>query len=359
MDRVCQFQYRTRFRTRLMNSAILFKIGIILMMFCFISCSSLPKGSFGHDIPTAPDYQDPSNWAAMPNRIDSADAVPIAAWKDIQRDAPIDVFFIHPTTYTGKAGHTDWNASIEDEKLNEQTDESTIYYQASIFNGAGKIYAPRYRQSHLNCFFTDKKTDAAKSLELAYMDVRDAFEYYLEHFNHGRPFIIASHSQGTFHAKKLIQEYVDGTPLQNKLVVAYLAGLPVTDDYFKAIKPCVTKDETGCFCSWRTFKEGYLPKKLHFPDSNIVVTNPVTWDASIPVSTQDQHIGAILKNFNKLYPELVKTSIYKDLLWVNKPKFPGSFLVTTKNYHVGDYNFFYADIRQNAQDRVKAYLGKD
>ena len=65
-----------------------------------------------------------------------------------------------------------------------------------------------------------------------------------------------------------------------------------------------------------------------------------------------------MKDFKKVYPGLVETCVHEDLLWVNKPKFPGSFLLTTKNYHIADYNFFYADIRHNAQVRVNAFLGK-
>ncbi|HQW03826.1 MAG TPA: DUF3089 domain-containing protein, partial [Saprospiraceae bacterium] len=316
-----------------------------------------PKGGFADAIPDAPDYKDVHNWAALPTLHDSADCVPITTWADEQPDARVDVFFIHPTTYTGKSGQNQWNASLSDTKLNQQTDAYPIKYQASIFNGAGKVYAPRYRQAHLNCFFTKKTSDASHALELAYVDVKAAFQYYLEHYNQGRPFIIASHSQGTFHAKQLLRDFVDGTPLQDQFVVAYLAGLTVPSDLFENIKPCTTPDETDCFCSWRTFKEGYIPKKLHFADTNIVVTNPVTWDAAIPSCDQGDQLGGVLRDFEKIYPHLVCTSIHEDLLWVTKPKFPGSFLLTTKNYHIADYNFFYADVRKNAQDRVKAFLG--
>ncbi|MBP7239549.1 MAG: DUF3089 domain-containing protein [Saprospiraceae bacterium] len=322
------------------------------------SCASLPKGTFGNNIPDTPDYSNLKNWAALPTQRDSADAVPVAEWKDVQADAVVDVFYIHPTTYTGKHGENEWNASLDDTKLNLETDQYPIRYQASVFNGAGKIYAPRYRQAHLNCFFTDKKSDAGKALDLAYQDVRSAFSYYLQHFNNGRPFIIASHSQGTYHAKRLMREFVDGKPLQNQFVVGYLAGLTVPSDYFKTIHPCTNPEETGCFCTWRTFRNGYVPKKLHFPDSNIVVTNPVTWSQNQPECTQEFQLGGVLKDFKKVYPGLVETCVHEDLLWVNKPKFPGSFLLTTKNYHIADYNFFYADIRHNAQVRVNAFLGK-
>jgi hypothetical protein len=188
--------------------------------------------------------------------------------------------------------------------------------------------------------------------------VRAAFLYYIRHEHNGRPFIIAAHSQGTYHAKRLLREYIDGTPLQKYFVVAYLAGLTVPADYFETISPCSLPDETGCFCSWRTFRQGYIPRKLHFPDTNIVVTNPVTWSAEIPLAGKEVQLGGVLRDFDKVYPQLVSPRIYEDLLWVNKPRFPGSFLLTTKNYHIADYNFFYADIRKNAQDRVSAFLSR-
>jgi len=334
------------------------RTGIFFLFLLFTACASIPKGSFGNNIPSAPDYSNTNFWAALPFQIDSADAVPISEWQDEQANAPVDVFFIHPTTYTGKAGDNQWNADVLDKEVNLRTDKSSIRYQASLFNGAGKVYAPRYRQAHLKCYYSDKKADAAKALDLAYQDVRSAFQYYLEHYNQGRPFIIASHSQGTDHGKRLIAELVDGKPIQDQLVVAYLVGFAVTENHFTNIKPCLQPDDTGCFCSWRTFREGYIPKKIHFPDTNVLVTNPVTWDKNKPESEKAEQLGAILREFYKLYPNLVETKIYKDLLWVNKPKFPFSFLLTTKNYHIADYNFFYADVRQNAQDRVRAFTMK-
>jgi hypothetical protein len=331
---------------------------IALSWVCFSSCASLPKGHFGDSIPGVPDYKDEKNWAALPVRHDSADVVPVSTWTDGQASAAVDVFFLHPTTYTGKHGQNKWNCSVDDKKVNLRTDQYPIKYQASIFNAAAKVYAPRYRQAHLHSFFTRKKKDAEEALKLAYSDIRSAFQYYLKYYNQGRPFILAGHSQGTVHAKHLLQEFVDGKSLQHQLVVAYLAGYTVTTTEFKNIKPCLSPEETGCFCSWRTFKYGYVPRKLHFPEAGVVVTNPVTWSVNAPECSQEMQLGGVLRDFNKVYPQLVNTCIHEDLLWVNKPKFPGSFFFTSRNYHIADYNFFYADVRKNAQDRVKAFLGK-
>lgn len=48
--------------------------------------------------PKAPDYSMPENWAALPFRVDAADAVPKGEeWIDDARKT-VDVFYIHPLT---------------------------------------------------------------------------------------------------------------------------------------------------------------------------------------------------------------------------------------------------------------------
>lgn len=339
-----------------MTRHLLFSFAIATTLL-LASCASVPKGTF--DAGTKPpDYSSSIYWAALPVKIDSADAVPLPEWKNEQDDAPVDVFFIHPTTYVGKRGQKRWNADIDDGKVNDGVDKVPIRYQATIFNGAGKVYAPRYRQAHLNTFFTKRKADARKAIDLAYKDVNDAFRYYLDYFNQGRPFIIAGHSQGSLHGINLIKDIIDETSLSDKLIVAYLPGWAVKKDQFATLKPCTTPDEVNCFCSWRTVKEGYLPPLLHMPNLNILVTNPVTWTLDPRPSRKEEQLGGILRDFHTMRTDLVSAWIYEDLLWVTKPHFPGSILLMKKNYHIADYNLFYADVRKNAQDRVRAYLSK-
>ena len=68
--------------------------------------------------------------------------------------------------------------------------------------------------------------------EIAYQDIKNAFQYFLKHFNKGKPIIIASHSQGSMHAIRLTEEFFDQKPLQNQLVVAYLIGTRILPDQF-------------------------------------------------------------------------------------------------------------------------------
>ncbi|MBT8218747.1 MAG: DUF3089 domain-containing protein [Bacteroidia bacterium] len=304
-------------------------------------------------------YQSLSLWAAHPEKTDFADGVPVPSLENRQITAQVDVFFVHPTTYTGKMVDKSWNAPINDIKINEKTDNGTIKHQASIFNGVARVYAPRYRQAHLNSFYPRKaKGNEVSAFKLAYSDVKKAFLLYMEKWNLGRPFIIASHSQGTRHAEQLIKELIDGSDLQESMVVAYLIGMPVTKDAFLSIPICNSPEDNSCFVSWRTYKFGHLPKRNWGTGNNIAVVNPISWTTDTSITNPNEHKGIVLRKYNAVYPYKSKAQIANNVLWITKPTFPGSFLITTKNYHGADYNLFWMDIRDNVRTRVNSYLGK-
>ncbi|MEL6922650.1 MAG: DUF3089 domain-containing protein [Bacteroidota bacterium] len=332
---------------------------LLFFMLLLAACATKPKGDFSTPpVLIAPDYSNPDHWAALPSKEDMADRVPEPSLTDNQASAAVDVFFLHPTTYNGSKGDKYWNGPINDPELNERTDESTILNQASIFNGAGRVYAPRYRQAHLNAYYSDNKVAAKKAFALAYQDVKKAFEYYLANYNDGRPIIMAAHSQGTTHLGPLMKEFFDGKALQKQLVAAYAVGMPVAKDFFENIPPCATPEATGCLISWRSYKKGYLPKG-HKSNNNLLVTNPLVWVTDDTYAPKDLNSGAVLRNFDKgLWEDLADAQVNDGLLWVTKPKFPGSFLITFKNYHIADYNFYYNNVRENAMLRAKQFTSK-
>ncbi|MCW3125935.1 MAG: hypothetical protein JWO03_1593, partial [Bacteroidetes bacterium] len=156
--------------------------------------------------PPAPDYALAQNWAALPFHKDAADLVPQGIESVADSLKQIDVFYIHPTTYNHG---TTWNADVNDAAQNKIVDNRPVKYQATAWNGTCRVYAPRYRQAVLQSFFGPDKASGPKALDLAYMDVKRAFEYYLAHYNNGRPIVIASHSQGSYHARRLLKEFFD------------------------------------------------------------------------------------------------------------------------------------------------------
>jgi len=330
----------------------------------FASCSDyfvpqiLPQPFSESHIPHAPDYNESRYWAALPEMVDNADRVPnCKGCKDEQSSAPVDVFFVHPTLYLDtNLVSNQWNASLEDEWINDKVDQTTILYQASVFNGSGKIYAPRYREAHISAYYSGKEKDSQMALDLAYSDVRNAFQYYLDHWNQGRPIIIASHSQGTTHAIRLLQEFFDGRNLSQQLVAAYLVGFAVYDNSFKSINICNDSSETGCYVTWRTFAQNYFPEGYVRPPHDAMCTNPLSWKPDSNYVSEKLNKGGILKNFDRVIPNISDGQVKDGVLRINKPHFFFSPLFDYKNYHIVDYNLFYMNIRENAQLRVKKYL---
>jgi Protein of unknown function (DUF3089) len=335
----------------LLNSTRFFAFFVFTSIIFLQSCSSykMTKGAVQSNVPAVPDYSQLQYWAAHPDKRDLADSLPAQSnFKDEQATAEVDVFFLHPTTLTKGGG---WNGDLNDAALNKKTDGSTILYQASIFNAAGRVYAPRYRQAHYVSYLTKDTASAKAAFELAYQDLKEAFVYYLKNWNNGRPIIIAAHSQGTQHGKRLMKEFFDGQTLSNRLVIAYLVGMPVTKDYFTAIPVCETPQQTGCFCSWRTFKKGFEPTKFPSGDK-IVVVNPLTWTTDKTFADKSNHKGYVLLGFKASSANMIGAQVNNGVLWSEKPRFKGSILYRARNYHAADFNLFYNNIREDAKRRV-------
>lgn len=336
------------------------KYSLLLFIIYISSCSSsynvlhsfkyIPKHS-------APDYSDHSNWSALPFTKDYADDVPNEELQDLQEQSEIDVFFIHPTTLLDEKS-PEWNASISDSLINYYTDYWAVRHQATAFNNVGRIFAPRYRQAHIKSYYHLEK-GGREAILFAYEDVKKAFEYYLKNYNNGRPFIIASHSQGTTHASFIIRDYIDNTYLKDKLVAAYLVGMSVDKNIFANIPPCENADETGCFVSWQTYSDGFMPSD-HFDKfrKTAFVVNPITWTTEDDYSNFDEHKGLLMYNFKTVHKKSVKAKINKkkNIVWIKQPKVPFAFLKKMTNYHVADYNLYWFNIRENAANRTHQFL---
>jgi hypothetical protein len=158
-------------------------------------------------VPLAPDYSNIHSWASHPFKHDIGDSIPEPLRKNYSYDSTIDVFFIHPTTYLQKV-NDQMNADVNNETLNTRTDTRTILNQATAFNEF-RLFAPRYRQANYSAYMSFMG-GYQPVFDTAYADIKKAFQYYLAHWNKGRPFFIASHSQGSQHAVRLISELIEG-----------------------------------------------------------------------------------------------------------------------------------------------------
>lgn len=324
----------------------------------------------------APDYAKAESWAALPSKHSEADLVPAdvdAAPKDTQ----VDVFFVHPTGYLNGG---DWNSPLDANSKTEENTKWMLANQASVFNSCCAIYAPRYRETSIYRYFAAPPGIAKQAADFAYGDVDRAFSYFLEHYSKGRPFILASHSQGTEHAFRLIRERIDGTPLAARMIAGYLIGLDITDKQANALKTvpvCARTDDIHCIVHWATFGEGAAKPDFDTADK-LVCVNPLSWqrDGAMAVKAMNKGAEPITGKFalNFLGSEAAAGTKFgpleaplKSWTWAEcrgglltvADQSGGPFAKADlggKNYHGLDYPLFATDIRENARLRVQAWL---
>ncbi|MBQ6910051.1 MAG: DUF3089 domain-containing protein, partial [Synergistaceae bacterium] len=168
----------------------------------------------------APDYSNKACWYKIP---------------EITKD--VDTFFIYPTEYIGlNEGDPDY-APLDNEEMVQGV--AVIYMtQANIFAESTNLFMPYYRQTGLGhakeVFDKTGNIDAAVS-GVPYSDVTAALDYYFKNYNNGRPFILASHSQGSAIAKLILKKYFKEHPdYYKRMIAAYVIGYAVTRDDLEA-----------------------------------------------------------------------------------------------------------------------------
>lgn len=322
-------------------------LGGLLVLFTSCGVSYRSKEFVSPNTPIS--YANKAHWAVYDGKTEDGNSV-----GNSTKNQQADVFFVYPTLLTNKKD-TRWNAPIIDSIINADVRKWIIPYQAAAWATAARLFIPYYRQNHYRAFFEPYLNQGgAKAKALAYNDVRTAFEYYLKHENNGRPIILTGHSQGAIHLKKLLQEFFDGTELQQQLVAAYLVGTRVKKNEFTSLQPLTSPTATGGYVSWNSYKMGKLPKYADWY-KGAVTTNPITWDSTASSDFVD-HKGLMYYN-QEMIANCLEVQVTDGILWVSLPKVPKRFWVSfIKDYHRYDITFFWEDINQNAQQRVKAFL---
>ena len=315
----------------------------------FPEAENTPEHNFDINLSgNTPNYSEIDYWVEHPKKEKHYASLPKNYLDSLDKENPnIDAFFIHPTLYL--KGNS-WNADINDKKLNKEIGNAAIKNQASVFLGIANIYAPHYRQMHIQSYYDLK--NGLQAFEVAYSDVKNAFIYYWENFNKGNKFIIAGHSQGTNHAERLLKEIIlKNDSMKNQLLVSYLPGMPIKQ-FHKDLPPCSSPNQLDCFLSWRSLAEGYFPADWEVSDS-IFCVNPISWKIDSLPSKKKNHLGILFKNHKIHYPNSLTAYNHNGVVWIKPIKIPFARFYKMKNYHIADYNLFWINIRDNLRYRLK------
>ena len=215
------------------------------------------------------DYGDGKSWLCRPGRHDACDVnlttTVIAPDGKLSREtwrpdenAPVDCFYVYPTVSTDPAPNSDMIA--------DEAERNVVRQQFARFASKCRVYAPLYRQITLAGLRAVLNSSVSLENGLQYDDVRDAWNYYLEHDNRGRGFVLIGHSQGSFILSRLIREEIDGKPVEARMVSAILIGttlaVPRGKDVggtFQHVPLCRSASQTGCVITYASFRSTVPP----------------------------------------------------------------------------------------------------
>jgi hypothetical protein len=334
-----------------------------------------PAGSSAtNNTPPAPAYDRQNNWAALPSTEDGADILPAWCGRDGQREAAVDAFYVTPSSPIGSLD----NAPTDD-FLSNLLQWASLTQQATPFNGIAAVYAPRYRSASqavqdLDVSFNWRdsgelpRTSAA--MHLAFSDVERAFERIVGSSN--RPFILASHSQGTMHLKRLVGRLAGRPDVLNRLVVAYLIGNTVEEHEIHPLPICSTPTMTRCVVSWNTVLDGgdagrFWRAKATGGNGTVCV-NPLTWRTDGARANRSLALGSLPLLGHLFLPrlddQLIDAQCIDGVLYTSQPpggiRYPsdidGGELGCCGRMHTFDIPLFWRNLRENARLRAGAHL---
>lgn len=281
-----------------------------------------------------------------------------------------DVFYIYPTSFQ-KSNENDSNICEIDNPSMLENSKNAFKGQAAAFEPIANIYAPYYRQ-----------VDAVYSLKLPLeeqdkivggipaSDVIAAFDYYIKHYNNGRPFILAGHSQGSNVMLYLLVRYMKENPaVYNRMIAAYVIGYSVTEDYLSKnphLKFAEGPNDTGIIVSYNTEApavEGNNPVLL----PGAIAINPITWSRTEKLANADNNLGSMIpdeegnfvyvKNYADARVDKNRGVVICSTADVDKLS-PGNPVFGRGIFHIYDYSFYYFNIRENAANRIASFLSK-
>jgi hypothetical protein len=307
----------------------------LAMMAIAVACTSAPVAtSAGAEfVPAAPDYADAAMWHIELN--DNGNGA--------------DLFYIPSTweyDWTTADSVTSHYADITNpQHLADMNIEMTA--AAAYMADGNNFYSPYYRHITLDSWATlNEDTIARRYNAVPFVDVKNAFNYFISNYNNRRPFILAGFSQGAKSVVELMKIMPD--TLRSRMIAAYVLGYKVTPDDLKAapwITAATDSIDTGvtiCYNSVSDVK--YVKPVVSTP--NTMCINPVNWRTdSTPATLNDTITVTLNTEYNVLVLE----------------GFDGSYLPNILNIlNVGDYHgvepWLYSEqLRQNIHARTAAY----
>lgn len=317
----------------------LMKIMLLLVLAAFCSLASAQE----------PDYVDTGSWAY---------------WR-VGENKPADLFIVCPTVDLGTGGNKNMSLADNEAKKNFY---GALNMERGIYEQHCRMYAPYYRQAVL-ADYDLPANEAEPYFNLAYKDVRAAFVYYMQHENNGRPFVLAGFSQGAEMCLRLLKEFGNEDFVKNNMVACYAIGWRFTPQEaaeYPYIQPAKCVDDLGKVIIFNSEAPEVTSSLMVPHGEKSFCINPLNWRTDGTMADKALNSGACFTDYSgavvREVPKL--TGCYIDSVRgtlkvtdVDKKEFvPGLPLFNEGVYHIYDYQFFYLNLQQNVNLRIKTFM---
>ena len=296
-----------------------------------LSCSS--EENPAAYIPVAPDYSEEEMWYNVMN----------------DKGEGVDIFYVVSTwefDWLAEGGVISHYADVFNQHHRDNMDIEIKKIAAYMADG-NNFYSPYYRHITLDTWATlDEDIIDKRFHDVAFVDIKNAFDHFRNNFNNGRPLILAGFSQGG----KAVVELIKIMPeeMRKRMVAAYVLGYKVTpDDVRQASWLVAAKDSTDtgvviCYNSVSDVK--YIKPVISAP--NAMCINPVNWRTDdTPAMLHDTVTVTLSPEHNVLVLD----------------GYDGSHLTNILDFlNVGDYHSIepweYSEcLHKNIKQRIEAY----
>jgi hypothetical protein len=312
------------------------------------------------DTPT--DYSQPAHWLHVQQA---------PRWK-------VDVFYVYPTAYSRTDDSQPIFCPVDDPGM-MQAAQSAYTRQAWAFRPFANIYAPYYRQ--IDAIYQLALSPAEQETNIQgppSVDVFAAFKYYLKHYNHGRPFILVGHSQGSAVLRYLLSDYMKTHPrVYGRMIAAYIVGQSITPEYLTAnphLKYARGASDTGVIASWNTEAPTIAGANPVLLPGGIAI-NPITWTRKQTQAKARQNLGSIeldpsterplqnkqgrilrIMNLADARVDKKKGVVICSTVLADQPPYYNAQGFPMGVLHSFDYPLYFFSVRANAKARAEHFL---
>jgi len=325
----------------------------LLIIFTLAACGKDSSNS----APQATDYSQAAHWLSLPAVTEK-----------------VDIFYLYPTAWTSTDPDNPHICAIDEPSMLTQAPEA-FARQATAFETVGNIYAPFYRQDN-GSSINRLETIAG----IPTLDAVAAFDYYIQHFNNNRPFILVGHSQGANVLSNLLAGYMKDHPdVLGRMIAAYVIGNPVTQAYLDNnthLKFATGPNDTGVIISYNTEAPDVTGANPVLYGLVGLVINPINWKTDNTYAAKSESLGSFLPV--PVVPATVPPSfVFEPVLQYADAQIDiakGVLICSTADqavidildelqgfpdgvYHAFDIPLYYYDLRANAQNRANKYMG--